>query len=118
MSKKLKLTDLAGEELNSVPSVSSVRPVGAQILVEFLSAQEALGTKLLLDDKVAAGAPQGYVMALGPKVEEMQWGLKVGDRVLCSGSYTPCPEAGLSKSGRMLGLVEPHVIKAVLEENA
>ena len=113
--KKLKLTDASGQEMNLVPSVKKVKPVGSQILVEFLTAQEALGTKLHMSDDIKAGAPQGYVLALGPKVEEMNWGMKVGDRVLCSGSFTPCPEA-TSDSGRMIGLVEPHVIKAVLEE--
>ncbi len=110
---KLKLTDVTGQEISCVPSVSGVKPVGSQILVEFLTTQEALGTKLHVGEETKAGAPQGYVKALGPRVDK-DWGINVGDRVLCSGSFTPCPEV---KSDRMLGLVEPHVIKAILEEN-
>jgi len=110
---KLKLTDATGCEISSVPSISGIRPVGTQILVEFLTAQEALGTRLHVGDEVKAGAPQGYVKFVGPKVDP-DWGIKVGDRVLCSGNFTPCPEI---KSDRMVGLVEPHCIKAILEES-
>ena len=112
MSKKLKLTDSSGREISSVPNITGVRPVGAQILVAFLSAQEALGTRLHVGEEVKAGAPQGYVQAIGPLVDE-KYGIKVGDRVICSGSFTPCPEY---KSDRVMGLVEPHTIKAILEE--
>lgn len=110
---KLKLTDVTGQVISSVPSVKGVKPVGAQILVEFLSAQEALGTKLHVSEETKVGAPQGYVLALGPQIDE-KWGISVGDRVICSGNFTPCPEV---KNDRMLGLVEPHVVKGVLIED-
>lgn len=108
---KAKLTGISGESLSSVPKIKSVKPTGNQILVEFLTAQEAMGTSLDLGES-KVGAPQGYILDLGPKVSE-EWGIKKGDRVLCSGNFVPCPEMA---GDRMVGLLEPHAIKAVLVE--
>jgi co-chaperonin GroES (HSP10) len=115
MNKKLKLQGLDGQEIctKSCPKVTSVKPVGTQVLVEFLTPQEILGTNLTLDENVQAGAPQGYIVAVGARVDMAVWGFNVGDRVLCSGAFTPCPE---HNSSRITGLIEPHVIKAVLVE--
>lgn len=112
--KKLKLQGVDGQAIvNACPKVRSVKPVGTQVLVEFLTPQEILGTNLTLDENVQAGAPQGYIIDVGARVDPAVWGFKVGDRVLCSGAFTPCPEYGGDRIG---GLIEPHVIKAVLVE--
>ena len=108
-----KLTNAEGEVLSSVPSIKGVKPVGTQVLVEKLSAQEITSSTILIDeDATMAGAPQGYVKDLGPKVPE-DHGIKVGDRVVLTGNYTPVPDFG---NGRPLMLVDPHQIKAILEE--
>jgi hypothetical protein len=110
-----KIVDVAGEKMFvAAPKIIDAKPVGTQILFEKLTAQEILGSKIHVSDDMNLGAPQGYVLSLGPSVAEA-WGVKVGDRVIMSGSFTPLPD-GISKSGRELGLIEPHAIKAVLIE--
>lgn len=104
-----------------VPSVCGVRPCGTQILVELLTAQEALGTILQIDSSASIhGAPQGYVLDIGPRVVE-DLGFKKGDRVTLNGNYTPLPEGqkfNRKNSHRPWILVEPHQIKAVFVEEA
>lgn len=111
----MKITDSKGNPIQSkVPDVVDVQPVGTQIIVELIGAQELAGGSIIVDNDVKLGAPQAYVLATGPKVD-VEWGVKVGDRVVLSGKYTPLPEA-VSKSGRPVGAVEPHMIKAILIE--
>ena len=100
--------------------VVDCEPVGAAILVEMLSSQEALGTTLHIEGKAQSGAPQGSVLKLGPLVYgagNAEGQVQVGDRVLLSGTFTPVPEFP-RENGRMLGLVELHVIKAILAEKS
>lgn len=104
----------SGEEASSVPPVTSVKPFGSTILIENLKPQEQLGTYLhVKEDADVGGAPQAYIVALGPKVSE-DIGLKVGDRVIVQGTFIPVPN--LSDNGRTRGIVEIHNIKAVLVE--
>lgn len=102
-----------------VPGIVGVNPCGSQVLVELLTAQEALGTVLHVDSAASvSGAPQGYILAVGPKVAE-DLGFKKGDRVTLHGNYTPVPESGKLKrknQHRPWILVEPHQIKAVFVE--
>lgn len=102
-----------------VPSVVGVKPCGSQVLVELLTAQEALGTVLHVDSAASVnGAPQGYVVSVGPKVPA-DLGFQKGDRVTLHGNYTPVPEGqklDRLNSHRPLILVEPHQIKAVFVE--
>lgn len=116
-----KIVGADGEAVSRVPSVSGVRPCGTQVLVELLTAQEALGTILQIDSAASVnGAPQGYVVAVGPKVAD-DLGFKTGDRVTLHGNYTPVPEGqkfNRSNSHRPWILVEPHQIKAVFVEEA
>ncbi len=110
----MKLTDSSGEALDGrVPKENGARPVGSQILVELLTPQEIIGTSLHInEDAEVGGAPQGYVLKVGPMVDE-KYGLAEGSRVILSGKFTPLPEID---SKRPWALVEPHTIKAVLEE--
>lgn len=117
MSKKL--VSGTGEVLSSVPKIKSVRPAGTCVLVEVLTAQEALGTILSVQGNVVNGAPQGYIKDIGPNVDLSKFGYKKGDRVILQGNFTPLPEGeSLPRENqhRPLILVEPHQIKAVLEE--
>ena len=94
--------------------VKNCRPVGSNILVEMLTSQEQLGTKLIVEGTESQGPPQGYILDLGPTVDP-KFGFEVGDRVLLQGSFVPVPKYG--KSERQRGLIEPYVIKAVLIED-
>jgi hypothetical protein len=108
-----------GKAFHKVKPVSGVRPCGTQVLVELLTAQEALGTRLQIDPSASvSGAPQGYVISLGPKVPS-DMGFGVGDRVTLHGNYTPLPEGqkfNRENSHRPWILIEPHQIKAVFTE--
>ena len=113
---KIKITNADGEVVSTVPSIKGVKPAGSQVLVEVLTAQETLGTTIHLTDNdasAAGGAPQGYVKGVGPKVQT-DIGFEVGNRVVLTGNFTPIPEFG--DGHRPLILVDPHQIKAVLEE--
>jgi hypothetical protein len=105
---------------NRIPTVVGVNPCGTQVLVELLTAQEALGTVLHVDSAASVnGAPQGYVLAVGPKVPA-DLGFQKGNRVTLHGNYTPVPEGqkfNRKNSHRPWILVEPHQIKAVFVED-
>lgn len=120
MAKKTEILGADGQRTSSaVPSIKGVVPCGSQVLVELLTAQEALGTILQIDSSATVtGAPQGYVRKLGPKVLE-DWGFKIGDRVTLHGNYTPLPEGNIERehSHRPWILIEPSQIKAILLEN-
>lgn len=108
-----------GVAASKVPSVVDVKPCGSQVLVELLTAQEALGTVLQIDSSASVnGAPQGYIVSVGPKVPT-DLGFQKGNRVTLHGNYTPVPEGQRlerKNSHRPLILVEPHQIKAVFVE--
>ncbi len=113
---KTAIADAYGNEyVKPVPAIKNVRPVGTQILVELLTPNEIMGTNLALaGGGGVSGAPQAYVLDIGPKVDP-GWGIVIGDRVVLSGQFTPLPEAA-AKNGRALGVVEPQMIKAILLE--
>jgi len=119
MSKSTAILGSDGKVAAKVPGVVGVNPCGSQVLVELLTAQEALGTILEIDPAASVnGAPQGYVVKLGPKVAP-DWGFKVGDRVTLHGNYTPLPEGQKfqrNNPNRPWILIEPIQIKAVFVE--
>lgn len=94
--------------------VVGVKPTNSQILIEKLNAQEATGTVLTINDDSSYGAPQAYILAVGPAIKLEDAGFGVGDRVILSGNYVPVPNYDSHKRER--GLVELHNIKAVLVE--
>lgn len=103
-----------GEKASSVPGVKGLKPFGSSILIEHLTPQEIMGTDLYVgDDAKTDTAPQGYIIALGPKVDS-SIGLKVGDRVIVQGNFVPVPT--LNGNKRVHGIIEVHNIKAILEE--
>ena len=116
--KKQSLVDVSGKEIvNKVPAISGVHPVGSQILVELLTPQEILGTSLHLNEgaKTVSGAPQAYVLEVGPAVDP-NYGVKTGDRVVLQGTFVPLPEAASLGGHRPKACIDPHTIKAILVE--
>jgi hypothetical protein len=104
----------------TVPKVVGIKPCGTSVLVELLNTEEILGTNLEIVTQAGAapeasidGAPQAYVLEVGPRVEK-EWGFKKGDRVMFSGMLTPAPSYDKSKRAR--GTLDPHSIKAILKE--
>lgn len=95
-----------------VNEVKGCRPVGSQILLELLTAQEIMNTKLHLRNNKATNEYQAFVLACGPSITSENWGFKVGDRVLVSGSGVPVPNYDDCERDRVL--MEPHSIKGVL----
>lgn len=89
---------------------------GHGVLVEHLTAKEAMGTELTLSNKATAVYNQAYVVQIGPMVKKDEWGIKEGDRVLIQGSYVPVPRAKGDDCSRELGIIDPTGIKCVLKE--
>lgn len=113
-----KLVSSTGEELNSVnvPNVVGVTPGATQVLYELLTMQEMLGTSLHVRNSEPDKhmCRQAYVLALGCKVTEADWGFKVGDRVLFSGEGVKVPNYDDSHREKILS--EPHSVRGVLTE--
>lgn len=96
-----------------VKNVKFVRPTGNQILLELLTAQEMLGTKIIVNESKAFKEFQAIVLAEGPLAKCDQYGFKVGDRVILSGNGVPVPN--FDNTGRDRVLMEPNCVKAILE---
>lgn len=108
-----------------VPKIVGLKACGSQILVELLNEEEILGTSLQIigsggsatpwRKEAIDGAPQAYVLDLGPMVNE-SWGVKVGDRIMFSTSaFIPAPN--YDKYVRARGTIDPSAVKAVLRED-
>jgi hypothetical protein len=98
---------------DEIPPVTGVKPCGAQVLLELLTVQEMMGTKLILKNNQQSHAEyQAYVIAAGPTIDLSIYGFKVGDRVLLSGNGTPVPNYDNGERERIL--MDPFAIKAVL----
>jgi co-chaperonin GroES (HSP10) len=93
--------------------IQGCKPCGSCILIEQLEDGDLMDGKVIIPDtKTPLNLPQGYILALGPEVPK-NYGFKVGDRVLLQGTSNPVPDFDL---GRPLALVEPHTVRAILEE--
>lgn len=95
-----------------VNEVKGCKPVGSQVLLELLTAQEIMNTRLHLNNNKPTNEYQAFVKAVGPNLNADVWGFKVGDRVLLSGSGVPVPNFDNCERDRVL--MEPHCIKGVL----
>jgi co-chaperonin GroES (HSP10) len=91
--------------------ISDCKPCGHQVLLELLTTQEMLGTKLIVNEQKNIREFQAIVLAMGPSIKD-EHGFKVGDRVLLSGSGVPVPNYDNNDRDKIL--MEPHCIKAVL----
>ncbi len=93
-----------------IGKVKGAKATGSFILVEMLTEGEASGSKLVTSEKQSN---QGYVLDIGPALDG-KWGIKVGDRVLMQGTFTPVPKANLED--RDLSICDAHCIKCILSE--
>lgn len=98
----------------SVPRVKSASPTGSRILVELLTANEALGSSLVLESNVQLNTPQGYVLAVGPMVPA-EFGVQVGDRVFVSSNNVVFPPLS-DKGERQQACIDYNGIYGVLHE--
>lgn len=94
--------------------IVGARASGTQVLVEMLTDQESIGTKLTVG-KSTGVPPQAFILDIGPANAQTNWGFEVGDRVLLQGNYVPVPSFGDNE--RDLGMVEPTAIKCILMED-
>jgi hypothetical protein len=99
-----------------------VRPTGNNVLVEILTEQEVMGTRLTVNTRQRQPgrdeAFQAYVLAVGPSVKKNDWGFDVGDRVVLSGMAVPLPKYGPNpQEARDRVMVEPHTIRGVVNDN-
>jgi hypothetical protein len=100
---------------STVPKIKSVRPCGAQVLIEFLTSQEMLGTTLSVGEKIDLKVPmQGYVRAVGPNFKSSDYGFDIGERVTVSGAGIHVPNWDNSHRDRFL--MEPSSVKGVIIE--
>lgn len=100
--------------MKKTSKIVAVKPTLSLILVEHLKADEVNQSSLIVNENADYGAPQAYIIELGPSVPP-ESGLSVGDRVLLQGSYIPVPN--FDRHPRERGLVEMHNVKAVLKES-
>jgi hypothetical protein len=118
MAKTPKIVSPTGEEIDTTPPVPKITgcvPVGTQVLLEFLTLQEMIGTNLFVQDEQEVSVPRhAYVKAIGPRLVEDNWGFKVGDRILFSGAGVMVPNYDDCHRERFI--CEPGGIKAVLPE--
>ena len=112
---KSKLVSADGSKLKSkVPKMTGVHPFGSLILIELLDAEDLNETSIELPiDAAVDGAPQAYVVELGPKVAD-DAGIKVGQRIYWGGNCTPVNDP--RSNGRLRGLLEVHQIKGLVSE--
>ncbi len=101
--------------LRHCTKICGAKAPGNFILVEMLTAQESMSTKLQMPGNAKA-PPQGYIIDIGPMVDAEKFGFKLSDRVLLQGTYIPVPNYRISNE-RELGIVSPHDIKCILVES-
>lgn len=98
--------------MTKLDPITKCSPCGNQVLLEMLTAQEMLGTKLIVNENSKTMREfQGIVLGVGPQVSDT-YGFSVGDRVLISGMVTPVPNYDGSERDRVL--IDPMCIKAKL----
>jgi co-chaperonin GroES (HSP10) len=102
-------------QFTPVPKITGVKPCGSQVLIEFLTVQELANTNIAISENTDLKLPlQGYIRATGPSFKSDDWGFKVGDRVLISGSGVPAPNYDSCNRDRFF--MEPYAVKSVLCE--
>ena len=112
-----KIVGINGGEISTrraAPKITAVHPFGSKVLVEVLLPEDILDTNLFLPENTEAeGAPQAYILELGPQVSP-DCGLAVGQRVYWSGKGTAVADPRAGK--RVRALLEVHNIQAIIEE--
>ena len=103
------------EHNDKAPKIKAIHPFSSQVLVEEIKTVDTIDTNIILDeDHKVDTAAQAYVIEIGPKVPEDS-GLKKGVRIHWSGTGLPVDDPRARK-GIIRALLEPHQIKAIIEE--
>ena len=112
----MSIIDTNGQEVRvSLPKAKAVHPFGSKVLVEILKADEILGTTLHLSENTQMeGAPQAYIIELGPSVS-LDSGLAVGQRIYWTGKGTQIENPGCV-TGRVNAFLEISNVLAIIEE--
>jgi len=101
--------------IKSVPKITGIHPLGSNILVELLNAQELTSSQIIVsDDASTTGPPQAYVLEVGPSVNCPHVQGLVGKRVILEGRGVTVPD--FDGHDRLRLLVEYNVVKAILDE--
>jgi len=96
--------------------IKDVKPFGSGILVQRLNPDEVLGTSLYIGEDAKQNMNQGQVrvVAIGSSLKADELGIKVGDRLLATGTSTLVPS--LDGGKHEYNVLEIHNIKAILVE--
>ena len=99
-----------------VPNVVAIHPYGSKILIETITSRELNPTTLELPEGASMGeeSPQAYIIEVGPALPEDS-GLKVGQRIFWEGKGMAV-EDPRTKDGRVRAILEPHNVRAIIEE--
>lgn len=99
-----------------VPKIAAVHPFGSKILVETISDRELNPTTLEIPEGTSMGgeSPQAYIVEVGPALPEDS-GLKVGQRIFWEGKGMAVEDPRV-KPGRVRAILEPHNVRAIIEE--
>lgn len=116
MSKTPSILSPTGDKLvRALPKAKAVHPFGSKILVEVLRADEIMGSSIHLNESVQLdGAPQAYIMELGPTVPA-DCGLKVGQRIYWTGRGTEINNPACTTS-RVNAMLEISNILGIIDE--
>lgn len=103
------------KKTKSAGTISGIQAVGSGLLVEMLTPQETLGSVVVVGENAKVEAPQAYILDIGPQLDREKWGFDVGSRVIFSGGFVPAPN--YDRQVRQRGIIDPHSVKAVLQED-
>lgn len=101
---------------NAEPKCLVPKAIGTHIVVEILSPDEAYNSIIYVPDNAKLPAMHGYILDIGPALKGEDWGIKIGDRVIVWGEFTPIPRHKDDPNKRKMGAFQPHSLKVVFPE--
>lgn len=104
------------EAVVAVPEIKAVHPFGSKILIETITDRELNPTTLAIPEGASMGgeSPQAYIVEVGPALPENS-GLQVGQRIFWEGKGMAV-EDPRTADGRVRAILEPHNVRAIIEE--
>ncbi len=106
-----------GESLvKKAPAVKGIRPFGSKIYAEEIPAEETIQTTLVVQDAKYAGAPQAYVLGVGPTFPK-DLGIEVGSRIFFHGKVCVVDDPANKDHKRTRMLLDLSNIIAIIDED-